>query len=168
MIGRQPKFTILRIIILVAVIVCARQFFLLPIQIVGPSMLPGYQDRGINLVNRLAYLFHEPARGDVVAVRTSGLHNMFMKRIVGLPGETVAFHHGRAVVNGKMLDEPYVVYSSDWELPPVTVAPSFYLVVGDNRSMSSEAHTFGQTERERIVGKILLCKNLFASSARPR
>ena len=55
-------------------------------------MLPTYRDHGVNFVNRLAYVFHEPRRGDVVAIRTlAGEHVMYMKRIVGLPGETVTF-----------------------------------------------------------------------------
>ena len=166
LIGRQPKFTFLRIVVLVAVIILVRQFLVLPIRVIGPSMLPTYQDHGVNLVNRVAYLSSEPRRGDVIAIRTSGVSIMFMKRIIGLPGERVAFHEGHVLVNGKPLAEPYVIYPCDWELPPVTVEPSKYLVVGDNRSMPAESHTFGQTERRRIVGKILLCKNLFASSVR--
>lgn len=167
-IGRKPGYTLVRIVVLVAVIFLTRQFVLLPIQIIGPSMLPTYQENGVNLVNRLAYFAHEPQRGDVVAVRTSGIHIMYMKRIIGLPGETVAFHEGHAVINGKLLDEPYLKFPCDWELPAVEVAPDEIFVVGDNRSMPSQFHSFGKTERQRVVGKILLWKNLFASSPPPR
>jgi signal peptidase I len=166
-IGRKPKFTVVRIVVLVTVIFLVRQFALLPIKVMGPSMLPTYQDRGVNVVNRLAYVSRGPQRGDVVAIRFSGPSVMLMKRIVGLPGETVAFHGGRAVINGKLLDEPYIKYPSDWELAPVTVGADYFFVVGDNRSMPPELHVFGETERKRIVGKVLLCKNLFASSVPP-
>src|SRR5580765_6134499 len=108
-IGRKPKFTLIRIVVLVAAIFLTRQFALLPIKVMGPSMLPTYQDNGVNVVNRLAYLQREPQRGDVVAIRTSGVSIMYMKRVIGLPGETVAFHEGHAVINGRMLDEPYVI-----------------------------------------------------------
>jgi len=163
-IGRRPKFTLVRILVLVAAVVGLRQYVLLPIQIIGPSMLPTYQDHGVNLVNRLAYRSHEPQRGDVVAVRTSGESIMYMKRIIGLPGDTVGFHAGHALVNGQLLDEPYVKYPCDWELAPVRIPPDEVFVVGDNRSMPITYHYFGSTQRRRIVGKILLCKNLFASS----
>src|ERR1017187_1664448 len=143
LIGRKPKFTLIRIIVLVTVIFLTRQFFLLPIRIVGPSMLPAYQDTGVNLVNRLAYLSHEPRRGDVVAIRTSGISIMYMKRVIGLPGETVAFHEGRALINGQVLDEPYVKFDCDWELAPEKVAADKIFVVGDNRSMPSSYHYFG-------------------------
>jgi signal peptidase I len=164
LIGRKPKWTLVRIVVLVALVFLAREFVLIPIRSVGPSMMPTYQDGGVNLVYRLAYRSHEPQRGDVVAIRYAGNSIMLMKRIIGLPGETVAFRAGRAVINGEPLEEPYVQYPSDWNLPPVTIDPDKYLVVGDNRSMPPEAHTFGQAERKRIIGKILLCKNLFASS----
>ena len=167
-IGRKPKFTLVRIVVFVTVIFLVREFALVPIEVMGPSMLPTYQDRGLNIVNRLAYRSREPQRGDVVAIRTSGESTMFMKRVIALPGETIAFHAGHAIINGKLLDEPYVKYRCDWELAPRTVEPDKLFVVGDNRSMPSYDHTFGETERKRIVGKVLLCKNLFASSAPSR
>ena len=58
-------------------------------------MLPTYRSNRVNFVNRLSYRFHEPRRGDVVAIRLSGFSVMFMKRIIGLPGESVAFHEVR-------------------------------------------------------------------------
>lgn len=153
----------MRIVGLVFAIFLVRAYALIPIVVRGPSMLPTYQQSGINFVNRLAYLHSEPRRGDVVAIRTSGTSIMYMKRIVGLPGETVAFHEGHILINGKILNEPYVKFPCDWERAPVKLGGNQYFVVGDNRSMPEKYHVFGETERERIVGRILLCKNLFAS-----
>lgn len=162
-IGRNPRNTLVRIIVLVVVCFVVFKFVLLPIRIEGPSMLPTYQERGINFVNRLAYLRSDPQRGDVVGIQLAGPHIMFMKRIVGLPGETVAFHDGRVVINGVPLDEPYVKLPSNWEAAPIVLKPGEYYVVGDNRSMPKELHEEGPAERRRIVGKVLLCKNLFVS-----
>jgi signal peptidase I len=81
---------------------------------------------------------------------------MYMKRIIGLPGETVAFHDGHAYINGRLLDEPYVKSSCDWEHEPIQCGPDQYYVVGDNRSMPFEFHTQGRAERNRIVGKLFL------------
>src|ERR1700730_761545 len=114
-IGRNPRITLVRIVILVIASFVIFRFVFLPIRVEGASMLPTYHERGVNFVNRLAYLFHEPRRGDVVAIRTSGISIMYMKRIVGLPGETVAFHNGHAVIDGRMLDEPYLRFESFWE-----------------------------------------------------
>ena len=79
-----------------------------------------------------------------------------MKRIIGLPGETVAFVNGAALINGKVLDEPYEKYDCDWNLPPVKLGPNQYFVVGDNRSMPAEYHVKGKVERDHIVGKAVL------------
>jgi len=155
LIGRNPQFTLLRIVVLVVTCFVVTRFVLLPIRVQGASMLPTYKD-GVNFINRLAYVSHEPRRGDVVGIRLAGPSIMFMKRIVGLPGETVAFHGGHAFINGKLLDEPYVKNDCDWERAPVTLGPDQYFVVGDNRSMAIEDHTMGEAHRDRIIGKILL------------
>ena len=154
--GRNPKRTLIRVVILVAVFCVAFGFVLLPIRITGISMLPTYPNGSLNLVNRLAYFRHEPQRGDVVSIRLTGPHVLFMKRIIALPGETVAFENGRVFINGKILAEPYEKFSCDWTRPPVTLAADEYFFVGDNRSMPQEDHTFGIQKRNRIVGKVLL------------
>jgi len=162
-IGRRPKWTVARIIVLVLLVLAIRTWAVLPIRVHGPSMLPTYSQDGVNFVNRLAYRHTPPKRGDVVAIRLAGVHIMYMKRVVGLPGETIAFAKGRLLVNGVVMDEPYLKYSCDWEREPVTLEPDEYFVVGDNRAMPKEYHYFGKTKRDHIVGRIMLCKNLFGS-----
>jgi len=156
LIGRYPKRTLARMAILVGTFFAVAKFALLPIRVQGESMLPAYKSNRWNFVNRLAYVLHEPRRGDVVAIRTSGFSIMYMKRIIGLPGETVAFHQGHAVINGELLDEPYLKFPSYWEHKPRTLGPDQYYCVGDNRSMPQEDHYEGMAERKRIVGKVLL------------
>lgn len=155
-IGRNPKRTMQRIVILVVVCFVMAKFVLLPIRISGPSMLPTYNEHGVNFVNRMAYLFHEPRRGDVVAIRLAGPSIMYMKRIIGLPGESVAFHDGHVLIDGKLLAEPYVRFPCTWEHEARTLGPFEYYFVGDNRSMPQVDHTEGKASRERIVGKLLL------------
>jgi signal peptidase I len=154
--GRNPKITLIRILALVAVCFVVFKFILLPIRVEGISMLPTYKDRSINFVNRLAYWRHEPRRGDVVGIRLAGIHVMYLKRIIALPGETVAFENGRVMIDGQPLDEPYEKWRSDWTLPPVKLDADEYFVVGDNRTMPPENHVHGAVTRERIVGKIVL------------
>src|SRR5215510_6886513 len=110
LIGRRPKRTLVRIVVLVITAFVLSRFVFLPIRVDGGSMLPTYKEHGVNFVNRLAYLFHEPRRGDVVAIRLAGPSIMYMKRIVGLPGETVTFHDGHVFIDGKLLNEPYVKF----------------------------------------------------------
>jgi signal peptidase I len=155
-IGRNPKVTLVRMAVLIVVCVVIFKFILLHIQVEGISMLPTYADRSRHFVNRLAYLGHEPQRGDVVGIRLAGPHVMYMKRIIGLPGEIVAFVGGRVLINGEVLDEPYEKTACDWNRDPVKLGPTEYFVVGDNRKMPIELHTFGKVERDRIVGKTVL------------
>ncbi len=155
-IGRNPKITLARAAVLAVLCIVVFKFFLLHIRVEGISMLPAYQDGSAHFVNRLAYLWHEPRRGDVVGIRLAGPHVMYLKRIIGLPGETVAFVNGRVLINGEVLDEPYEKLPSDWRLPPVKLGPDEYFVVGDNRTMPPENHVFGKVERDRIVGKTIL------------
>lgn len=157
LIGRRPKRTLARIVVLAVVCFVCFKFVLVPIRVEGGSMLPTYKENGVNFVNRLAYLFHEPRRGDVVAIRLkAGEHIMYMKRIVGLPGETVAFHKGQVFIDGKPLAEPYVKLPSNWEHGPQQDGPTQYYVVGDNRDMPWDDHVHGRAERSYIVGKVLL------------
>lgn len=180
LIGRRPRLTLLRIIVMSVVAYVLFGFILLPVRVKGLSMLPTYRTGSVNLVNRLAYLRHEPQRGDVVTIRLSGReysgaelrHDlahfqvnfgqlfrpgvMYMKRIVGLPGETIAFSGGRLLVDGKPLVEPYCQFPCKWERPPQKLGPDQYFVVGDNRGMRMEDHIFKAPERALIVGKVML------------
>jgi signal peptidase I len=156
MIGRNPKATLVRVAVLVMTCFIVFKFVLLHIRVEGISMLPTYPDHSKHFVNRLAYLWHEPQRGDVVGIRLAGPHVMYMKRIIGLPGETVSFVDGRVLINGEVLDEPYEKTACDWNRAPVKLGPDEYFVVGDNRTMPEENHVFGKVERSRIVGKTVL------------
>jgi len=157
-IGRNPKLTLIRALVLAVVSVVVFRYVLLPIKVQGPSMLPTYRDGSVNFVNRIAYKFSEPKRGDVVAVRFTGPNMMLMKRVVGLPGETIEYVDGRLLVNGQLLDEPYLKYRCDWSVKPkhFQLADDEYYVVGDNRSMPYELHEKGAARRERIMGRLLL------------
>ncbi len=167
-IGRNPKVTLVRAAVLAVLCVVVYKITLLHIRVEGISMLPAYQDGSAHYVSRLAYLWHEPRHGDVVAIWFSRAeantatklfktpHVMLLKRIIGLPGETVAFFNGQVLINDEVLDEPYEKLPCNWTLPPEKLGPDEYFVVGDNRSMPWQDHTFGKVERNRIVGKAIL------------
>jgi signal peptidase I len=157
LIGRNPKRTLVRLVVLVVGSFLVFNYVLLPVRVDGGSMLPTYRENGFNLVYRLAYRRREPQRGDVVVVRLhAGGHRMYMKRVVGLPGETVAFREGRLLINGKPLAEPYVKLPCNWDHEPVQVGPEQYYVVGDNRDNPWEGHEHGRADRSFILGKVLL------------
>jgi signal peptidase I len=133
------------------------RFVLVPVRVEGESMWPTYRNRRVNLINRWAYLWHEPRRFDVVGFRLqAGPHVMLLKRVVGLPGETVEFRDGHLYIDGRRLNEPYVRTRCRWNEPPEIVRADEYYVVGDNRAMPAQNHEHGGAERRRIIGKVLL------------
>ncbi len=106
-VGRHPRATFVRAAVLVAVCFVTFKYILLPIRVTGISMMPTYKDRTVNFINALAYFRHQPQRGDVIGIRlTPPGHGytpsvMYLKRIVGLPGETISFRGGHVMINGK-------------------------------------------------------------------
>lgn len=154
--GRNPRNTLIRIAVLVVTCFILFRYVLMLVQVDGISMQPTYRNGSIKVINQLAYLWHEPRRGDVVTVRYAGKHDMLLKRIIGLPGETVAFADGTVLINGQPLDEPYEKWPSHWTLPPKKLGPDEYYIVGDNRTMRWQDHTFGSVDRVRIMGKVWL------------
>lgn len=131
------------------------KWLLIPIRTEGSSMLPTYAPDKLNLVNRFAYSGAKPVRGDVVAIRMAGPHVLYVKRVIGLPGERVAVRGGTVYVNGSPLPEPYVKHRRPWDVDEVTLGQREYFVMGDNRGMSAADHDFGRVELERILGKVL-------------
>jgi signal peptidase I len=163
-IGRNPRLTAIRLAILIIGSFIIFGYVLFPVKVSGISMNPTYEDGKINFINRLAFISHEPRRGDIVGIRYSGKHLMLMKRIVGLPGETVSFSQGILYINGQPMEEPYVkLRNRQWDsvgdpeaCRVITLKEDEYYVVGDNRGMPPRDHEHGIAARNRIVGKVLL------------
>jgi signal peptidase I len=153
--GRRPARTLIRIGVLVLVSIGVFGWVLVPVRTYGPSMLPAYASGSFHLVNRSAYGYRAPARGDVVAVRLAGWKVVYVKRIIGLPGERVAIRDGIVLVNGRAIDEPYVVRRATWNMREMPLGEDEFFVVGDNRGMRMEQHEFGRVKRERIAGPLL-------------
>ena len=123
-------------------------------------MEPSYVQGSRVIAQRLAYLAVRPERGDVVVIRSPEARaRLELKRIVGLPGETVCWQRGRLSVNGRELEEPYAMSPP---VPPGDDAPSVwrlgrreYFVAGDNRLYSRDSRVYGPVRRSAIVGKIV-------------
>ena len=153
--GRNPRRTLVRIVILTVVSTIVFGWVLTPVRVDGISMEPTYRSNALNLVNRLAYRWRTPARGDVVAIRLAGPNVVYVKRIIGLPTERIAIVDGIVEVNGAPLVEPYVQKRQPWEYSEVTVGPREYFVIGDNRGMRVGDHDFGRVDARRILGKLV-------------
>jgi signal peptidase I len=122
----------------------------------GPSMQPTFYTGDLVIVNRAAYFFSAPQRGDVIVLHNprSAHSDDLIKRVIGLPNETVELRDGRVYINGTLLEEPYVRAfcglgcNGQW-----TLSATQYFVLGDNRPQSYDSHNFGPIEQHLIVGQ---------------
>ena len=155
LVGSHPRRTLLRVVLLVATAYVVFGHMLIPVRGQGPSMWPTIGDGQFVLVNRLAYWGAEPRRGDVVALDVAAGRVVYIKRIIGMPGDRIRIDRGTVVVNGSQLDEPYVRGRRPWQVSEVRLATDEYLVIGDNRAMPQRNHDFGKARRERVLGLVI-------------
>ncbi|MEA3309600.1 MAG: signal peptidase I, partial [Chloroflexota bacterium] len=109
------------------------------------------------IVNKSSYWLHAPERGDIVvfAPPNSAPHAIpYIKRIIGLPGEQLAVHTGRVLINGQILSEPYISGPPDYQ-QETTLTTGEYYVLGDNRNNSSDSHSWGSVPSENFIGKAI-------------
>ena len=166
LVGKNPAFTLLRILFVVLVTLVLFKYVLLLTRVTGTSMEPTYRDGQVKLVNRLAYRNHAPKRGDIVVFPLGpGPDILIIKRVVALPGEMIRIVNGHIQVNGERLDEPYAQGTisqkvrdesgRSFELRttprPFKVPANEYFLVGDNRE-NTELYL---EPRERILGKVI-------------
>jgi signal peptidase I len=124
-------------------------------RIEGQSMEPNLHDGEYVLIDKISYRVHPPERGDVVVFARPNERD-FIKRVIGVPGDTVEVRGGQVWVNGRALDEPYISQPTRSEMGPTTVAPGSYFVMGDNRNNSSDSRAFGAVSQDDIVGRAWL------------
>ena len=132
----------------------------------GQSMMDTLRDRERAFVWRLTYRFRAPRRQEVVICHFPGRHwkrckwvpQCFVKRVIGLPGDTIEFREGVLYVNDAPLDEPYLNPARARFMgnrPPVTLGEDEYYVLGDNRDRSSDSRRMGPIRRREIRGRVL-------------
>ena len=126
------------------------------VRVDGFSMNPTLQDGEYILVNRLAYKIGNPVRGDIVVFSfPMDPKQDLIKRVIGLPGETISVQDGKVLVNGVPLDEPYIaappIYNNTWVVPEGQL-----FVLGDNRNESKDSHEWGMLPLENVVGRAIL------------
>jgi signal peptidase I len=126
------------------------------VKIEGNSMTPLLSNHEAIVINRLVYPFERIHRGDVVVFRCPlDPTKSLIKRIVGLPGETVQIRQGLVYVNGNWITEPYVAsqYEDLSDFGPIQVPKDSYFVLGDRRSSSNDSRVFGTVARRLIYGR---------------
>ena len=150
-------FTVIAIIVLLLL----RLFVFGPFLVFGSSMEPTFDTGDYLIVDELSYRLHDPARGDVIVLTPpiAGDENThFIKRIIGLPGETIIVHGSNVIIKNKQhpdgfqLTEPYVKFPSD-RVATYILTSDQYFVMGDNRAVSSDSRIWGPLKRSLITGR---------------
>jgi signal peptidase I len=181
--ARGLAWELLQTILLTLVIFVAVRSVVQNFRVEGASMEPTLQTGQYLLINRAAYyhlegtpidgiipataqgslrfLFGGPERGDIAVFRAPTQPDKdYIKRIIGLPGDTVLIKNGEVFVNGKLLDEPYIHFAASYNYPitgnPITVRDGQYFVLGDNRPNSSDSHLGWFVPVENLVGRAWL------------
>jgi len=173
--GRELVETLLLALLIFLAVRSAVQNF----KVEGESMVPSLQNGQYIIVNKLAYaqidldkfdwipflnpgdnpvrhLFGTPERGDVIVFEAPTKANSdFIKRVIGVPGDTVEIKDSVVFVNGEPLVEPYITGRTGCPCGPWVIKPGTYFVMGDHRSNSSDSRGFGAIAEESIVGKAL-------------
>ena len=139
-------------------------FIVQPVKVEGTSMLPRLHDGERIFVNKLIYYDEyrwapHIDRGDIVVFWfPDDPSKSYIKRVIGLPGDTVEMHEGVVRVNGRDLDETYLdprLNVSRRSQPPTYVRPNYYFVMGDNRDNSSDSRIWGLVPKKYVYGKAL-------------
>jgi len=137
--------------ILIAVLI--NLFLAQPTRVHGQSMEPSLHTDQRLVVEKVSYRLHGPRRGDVVVFSVPQSEELLIKRVIGLPGETVEIRGGQVYVDGTPLDEPYLTQETRGRFGPVTVPPLHVFVLGDNRSFSNDSRAFGVVSIENVLGR---------------
>ncbi len=126
-------------------------------RVVGTSMEPNLHTGEYLIVDKISYRLGSPQRGDVVVFEPPvSAEGDYVKRVIGLPGELVEVRGGEVLVNGKPITEPYVVRPASYSMDARRVGPDELFVLGDNRNMSSDSHSWGMLPMDKVVGKAIV------------
>ena len=131
-------------------------FLYQPVKVEGTSMLPQLKDQERIFVNKFVYRFERISRRDIVVFwYPRDPTKSFIKRIIGLPGDTVEIKKGVVYVNGELLEEPYLIseFMDKRSMEARTVDPGYYFVMGDDRKYSSDSRVWGLVPEKYIYGK---------------
>ncbi|MBA7692052.1 Signal peptidase IB [subsurface metagenome] len=121
------------------------------------SMEPSFYEGQRLLVNKAAYIFGDPQRGDVAIFHAPGnRQGDYIKRVIARPGDTVEVKDGAVYVNGFKLDEPYIKSPPGYTLEEQKIPENMYFVLGDNRNNSDDSHSGWLVPRQNMIGKAWL------------
>ncbi len=122
----------------------------------GQSMQPSLNPTERLVIEKVSYYMHSPERNDIVVLNLPQMPELLIKRVVGLPGETVEIHDGVLYINGVAPSEGFSYIAGHANFGPITLRPMSYFVMGDNRDNSNDSRAFGPVSRMSIMGRAWL------------
>lgn len=135
-------------------------------EVVGNSMLPTLQNADQLFVEKVSINFGLPGRGAIITIDTSklaspGSGDVLVKRVIAVPGDTIDFRNGQVILNGAVLDEPYLADEGATSPPPeytgpIVIPEETVYVMGDNRAHSADSRVFGPVPRDAVMGHIFI------------
>jgi signal peptidase I len=129
------------------------KFVVKPYVVVGESMTPTLKSWDLCLMRRVYH--YQPRRGDIVVFRTADDPPLyFVKRVIALPGETIAIESGVVTINGVSLTEPYTTVNPGWQMEPTPVPKGKVFVVGDNRDLEREDYVLGLVATRLVQARL--------------
>jgi len=151
------------IVMAFAIFMIVYMFLFQPHKVDGNSMKPNFHDQEYILTDKISYRRHLPNRGDIVVFHAPPPNNAdFIKRIIGLPGETIMVRNGRVFINNKILVESYLSPTLDTveksflrDGVPYSIPTGYYMMFGDNRNFSSDSREWGPVVLKAIVGRAM-------------
>jgi len=120
----------------------------------GRSMEPNLSERQRLIIDKFTYRFRAPHRNDIVVINRPEMDELLVKRIIGMPMEKVEIRDGYVYINDQRLPEPFPHDQYPQNIPPYTLGPVQYFVLGDNRGNSNDSRSFGPIFREDIIGRV--------------
>jgi len=172
---RELAETILPALLIVLVV---NLFLAQATRVEGQSMEPNIHNDQRLVVEKISYRLHLPERGDIVVLKPPNWQpqqlnqrilswictvlpldcaidapDPLIKRVIGLPGETIEIRDGRVYINGQALEEPYLQQDTYGTVPPRVITPGHIFVLGDNRGASNDSRSFGEVALSNVVGR---------------
>lgn len=153
---------ITKIVVIALVIVLPIRYFLFqPFLVRGQSMEPNFSSGDYLIIDQLSYRIREPQRGEVIVFKYPNIPSQrYIKRIIGLPGETIEIRDGQVFVSGTVLDETDYLFDFNFTdnkgFKSATLADNEYFVMGDNRLASYDSRVWGVLPRQNIIGRVFI------------
>ncbi|MFA6307809.1 MAG: signal peptidase I [Patescibacteria group bacterium] len=149
-------FEIVKVVLIsLAIILPIRLFLVQPFYVEGASMEPTFYQNEYLIIDEISYRFNEVQRGEVIIFKNpKDTKSYFIKRVIALPGETVAIKDGQVFIDEEILEEPYIENLATDSHEPITLGDNEYFAMGDNRTNSLDSRVIGPVHKDYIIGRV--------------